>query len=348
MSLPKRAARPGRAVAVVAALLGLTALAGAPARGQGADVEQGVFLRLASYAPKSYESVLQNLRAALAAGGLTVLADYEAGVNRTRCAYRARVLVAQWPAYAAAVVRDGARGAFAAPLRLSVFEDEAGVKVVAVNPRSLNRTIVVEEGRDAEWARLTAQLEAVVHARLPGTTTEYGQVRERGRIGKTMGVMAGGPFEGKIKDVLTVPAGTEGVRGVARQLYDGLARQAAAGEWKLRPVYLQDLAPKEVVVVGITGEPMEAKSFDIVGAGAEAGRRVMACPGIDHAAAYPLELVLVQEGQTVHIQTVDDMFRMKMYFEDAGMMAFAKNMGMPGSIGGELRQKLAAALAPAT
>jgi len=138
------------------------------------------------------------------------------------------------------------------------------------------------------------------------------------------------------------------VRGVARRLHDGLARQAGAGEWKLRPAFLEDLAPRDIVVLGITGEPMEAKSFDIVGAGADASRRVMACPGIDHAASYPLELVLVQEDQTVHIQVVDEMFRMKMYFEDAGMMAFARNMGMPGSLGGELRQKVSAALAPAS
>ncbi len=345
MWLPKRVSRLRRTL-LVAALVALGAPAAQAQRAGGGKPEQGVFLRLAAYAPKSYESVVQNLRAALAAVGMTVLADYEAGVNRTRCGYHARVLVAHWPEYAGSVVRDGARGAFAAPVRLSVFEDEAGVKVVAVNPRSLNRTIVAEEGREGEWARLTGQLEAAVHARLPGTTTEYGQVREQGRIGKTMGVMAGGPFEGKIKDVLTVPAGAEGVRGVARRLYEGLTRQAAAGEWKLRPVFVQDLAPKEIVVLGVTGEPMEARSFDIVGAGAEAGRRVMACPGIDHAASYPLELVLVQEGQTVHIRTVDEMFRMKLYFEDAGMMAFARNMGMPGSIGGELRQKVAAALAP--
>ena len=73
----------------------------------------------------------------------------------------------------------------------------------------------------------------------------------------------------------------------------------------------------------------------------------MACPGLDHAASYPLELVLAQERSVVQIRSVDEMFRMKMYFEDAGMMAFAKNMGMPGSIGDELRRKIAAALAPA-
>ena len=116
----------------------------------------------------------------------------------------------------------------------------------------------------------------------------------------------------------------------------------------MRPVFLEDVGARDVVVLGVTGEPMESKSFDIVGAGADDGRKGLACPGIDHAAAYPLELVLVQEGQTVHVRTVDEMFRMKMYFEDAGMMAFARNMGMPGSLGGELRQKVSAALAPAS
>jgi hypothetical protein len=244
------------------------------------------------------------------------------------------------------MVRDGVRGAFAAPLRLAVFEDEGGVHVAAVNPRSLARTMVEEEGREAEWSRLAAALEAAVHARLAGGATGFGQLRGKGRIGRTMGVMAGGPFEGKIREVVEVPAGAEGVRGVARRLYDGLAKQATAGEWRLRPVFLQEVGARDVIVLGIAGEPMESKSFDIVGAGGDDGRKKMACPGIDHAAAYPLELVLVQEGQTVHVRTVDEMFRMKMYFEDAGMMAFAKNMGMPGSIGGELRRKIAAVLGP--
>jgi hypothetical protein len=41
------------------------------------------------------------------------------------------------------------------------------------------------------------------------------------------------------------------------------------------------------------------------------------------------------------------MFRMKMYFEDAGKMAFAKNMGMPGSIEEELKQKVRSAFSTA-
>jgi len=39
---------------------------------------------------------------------------------------------------------------------------------------------------------------------------------------------------------------------------------------------------------------------------------------------------------------VDEMYRMKVYFEDAGMMAFAKNMTMPGSIQDEIEDMMRA------
>ncbi len=38
------------------------------------------------------------------------------------------------------------------------------------------------------------------------------------------------------------------------------------------------------------------------------------------------------------------MFRMKMFFEDAGKMKFARNMGMPGSIEDEIKDMIRAAL----
>jgi len=44
---------------------------------------------------------------------------------------------------------------------------------------------------------------------------------------------------------------------------------------------------------------------------------------------------------------VDAMFRMKMYFEDAGKWAFMKNMGMPGSLADEIRVKVRESLGEA-
>ena len=74
--------------------------------------------------------------------------------------------------------------------------------------------------------------------------------------------------------------------------------------------------------------------------GTDETRADFACPGIAYAAAFPLELVLVEEDGEVKVLIIDAMFRMKMYFEDAGKMKFAANMKMPPSLEGEMRDKI--------
>ena len=66
----------------------------------------------------------------------------------------------------------------------------------------------------------------------------------------------------------------------------------------------------------------------------------MRCPGTAHAAAYPIEILFVQKQTVVWVRLLDTMYRMKMFFEDAGKMTFAKNMGMPGSIKKEIKNKI--------
>ena len=73
-------------------------------------------------------------------------------------------------------------------------------------------------------------------------------------------------------------------------------------------------------------------------------RKKHAYPGITHAAGYPIEIVVVDESDGVKVRLVNIMYRMKMYFEDAGKFAFAKNMGMPGSIQDELEGQIKTAL----
>ncbi|MFT4604221.1 MAG: hypothetical protein ACI9W4_000950 [Rhodothermales bacterium] len=98
-----------------------------------------------------------------------------------------------------------------------------------------------------------------------------------------------------------------------------------------------DLEAQQLAILGVSGSAMEAKSFDIVVAGSDRDRKNLECPGLAHAAAYPLEMVVRQNGSAVDIEFVDAMYRMKMYFEDAGKWAFMKNMTMPGSIADELK-----------
>jgi hypothetical protein len=158
-----------------------------------------------------------------------------------------------------------------------------------------------------------------------------------------MGIMAGGPFREKLKGVETVPAGEEGVMGVAHNLYRTLEGMEAGEDWGIRPIYLMPVS-ETAVVMGFTGQRMEAKSFSIVGRGGDKSRSDFACPGLDHSPAYPVGVLLEQVGDEVQITLVDEMYRMKMFFEDAGKMKFARNMTMPGSIEDEIKDLIRSAL----
>jgi hypothetical protein len=267
--------------------------------------------------------------------GWTVIASF--GPGSGDCRFRARVYVVDDPGYAAALAKAGTNAAFALPLRVAVYEDENGTHVSLANPQSLSRTIVGDSGFAAASSGVITRLRGAMEG-LPGTITEvqYGQMRDKGLIGKTMGVVAGGPFDSKVETIGSIKAtATIG----ATQAAAAFAAVAASPttRWGLRSLYTWQVPGTDVVTVGLVGDKMEAKSFQIVGEGGDAGRKGLACPGLDHAPAYPVEVVAVRQGNEVKLLLIDEMFRMKMYFEDAGTMKFAANMAMPGSIEDEIR-----------
>ncbi|HEX9166370.1 MAG TPA: DUF302 domain-containing protein [Gemmatimonadales bacterium] len=311
------------------------ALMGAAAPVMAAGPEYGTFLRLVDAPAGSYDQMVAAVPGALQRAGWELIASHDAGTGG--CVHKAKTFVVNAPAFTAEVLKHGPRAAFALPLRLSVYEDDSGVHLAAVNPQSLARTIVAEDF-EAPSAEVVNQLRAMTATGLPGKAVmaPYGQMRTQGLIDKTMGVVAGGPFAGKIEQGRSVKSGP------GTTVADVAAKLMAAGatptkRWGLRSVYRFDLPGQHAVLVGFTGGPMESKSYSIVGSGLDQSRAKFACPGLDHAAAYPIELLVVQEGSDVKVLLIDEMFRMKMYFEDAGKMKFAANMAMPGSIENELR-----------
>jgi hypothetical protein len=233
----------------------------------------------------------------------------------------------------------GAQAAYSVPVRLAVFEDEHGVHVAMVNPLSVDRTIVAESGLERDGVGLIEEISGVAAAVTHGRRVNrpYGQSRTRGLIGRTMGVMAGGPFVQKVQTISTLPGSTAAdIRRAADAIWLRL-QQPPRGKWQLHGVYRLDLADQGLVILGVSGAAMEAKAFGIVGAGDDDGRAKFKCPGLAYAAAFPLELVIRRDGAQVVVEMVDAMYRMKMYFEDAGQMKFARNMLMPGSIAAEVK-----------
>lgn len=301
----------------------------------------GVYLRLADGPAGSYHAMLEAIPALAERAGMSVLATLP--VSTGGCRFQATVVVLVSPAWAGQVTAVGRHGAFAAPIRLAVFEDEAGTHLALANPQSLARTIVREDF-DGPAGEVVAALTAAVRAGFPGTPVAepYGQLRDRGLIGRTMGIVAGGPFPSKVEAVARVKA-TAALDLPALTLAIAEVGQRPTTRWGLRLAYRAAL-PNGAELLGFTGAAMEAKSFAIVAAGGDPARAGYACAGLDHAPAYPLELLVAREGDDLVVLVTDVMFRMKLYFEDAGTMKFAANMAMPGSIEDELRDRVDEAL----
>jgi uncharacterized protein (DUF302 family) len=336
------------APAIVAAVLALLAISGQAFATGVADDEPGVYLKLIEGATLPFDDVARQVEESLATSGWTVVTRTDCGVDASVCSFRSRVIVAYTARYLERVMAHGPHAAFAVPIRFVVWQDENGVNVGATNPMNLNRTIVDETTEPGDWADVAQEIRAVTPARLKpwAVVKEYGQERDKARIGRTMGIMAGGKFTDKLKDVLVRPAGGDTPRSVADRLVGRLASVPGDWTWGIRASYVIELPGEGMVILGVTGDEMEARSFGIVAHGGDDARKKMACPGIDHAAAYPVEVTIAVVGGELQIRLVDEMYRMKMFFEDAGKMAFAKNMGMPGSIEDEIKDKIRAVLNP--
>jgi uncharacterized protein YcfJ len=281
-------------------------------------------------------------------GRLAIAAAAPAGFRRPpvgpgRLRYRAEVVALFNPDYGPGPRRQPPHGPFAVVDRVTVFEDEGRTRF-RTNPRSVLRTVLMDDQKYSAPVESHLQaLRGLVSGAVEGTPAgeDYGQRREKGTIGKTMGVMAGGPFGDKVADVAVVAGGDW--KGVAERVRVGLEKKEP--KWGLHLTYVLEIPEAETVVLGTTGTPMDSRSFEIVGAGADSTRDGGKCPGLAHAGAYPIEVVVARDAGAVHVRLVESMYRMKMYFEDAGKWAFMKNMGMPGSIADEISAQIRPALA---
>jgi len=328
---------------VPAALALPLVLAGGPVRAADVQTQFGVYEYVLDHAGATVDDAGSALEVALSAEGWRLLAKVDAGVP-AGCRFKARVFAVVEGEYAARLMAANRKTApFAVVDRVNVFEDEGGVHVAVLNAESVNRTVLMDDPALAELSRTHVDaLRALVIGAVPGNAIhrEYGEKRSRGYIGKTMGVMAGGPFDDKVKDEAVIGSGDW--KAVADKVRQGLTRPG--GKWGLHLAYELELPEQETVIFGSAGGAMEGKSFAIVKAGADGTRGSYQCAGLAHAAAYPIEVVVARDGAAVKVRLVDTMYRMKMYFEDAGNWAFMTNMGMPGSIHDELAAQIKSGL----
>ncbi len=307
--------------------------------GYASEKEYGVYEFVVRKTQGQFDQLTSSLQNAATQSGWSVVATVDAG-KMDDCAYKARVFVFYHADYAKKILSANSKtGPFAVLDRVNLFEDEDGMHVSVVNPHSINRTVLLE---DQKYESMTEEhlqaLRTMIVSAIKGEESkkQYGEIRDRGYIGKTMGVVAGGPFNDKIEDEFTVAGGN--IEDVVAKVEKAL--KSKGKEWGTHVVMNLALPEFQTVILGIAGTPLDTKSFDIVGAGDDDDRDNFKCAGLAHAAAYPFELLVVKEGNDCKVRMVTPMFRMKMFFEDAGKWAFMKHMGMPGSIAGEVLDRV--------
>ena len=313
------------------------------ATGNAIEKKQGVYEYVVRNVPGEFTAVVQQLDSAFRAAGYQVLGTLENAAPEG-CSYHVTVLAVYNPAFGKQLLsRNPQTAPYALVDRIIVFQDEEGTHISIVNPINILRTVLMDdEGPVAMADAHRQELRKIIEGAITGgkrTTRQYGQFRKKGYIGRTMGVMAGGPFNEKINTITATSASLEEAVNAVKQAFAN-----NSGKWKLRVRYVLTLPNEGIAVVGVSSPSVESRSFKIVGAGSDDSREDFKCPGIAHAGAYPMEVVLRAANGKTTAEVTDIMYRMKMYFEDAGKWAFAKNMTMPGSIQSEIEDVVKAAL----
>ncbi len=301
--------------------------------------KQGVYEYVIQNSQMAFEEASTLLEGQFADSSFTLLAKHDSGVPEN-CEYRSRIFILYQPNYANQILQINRLTApFAMVDRINIFEDENGLHIAMVNSFNINRTILMEDEKHNEISNAHKQeLRKRILAAGIGeeSRAQFGQFRKKGHIGKTMGVMAGGSFDGKIKNVADLPEAD--FDDIVAKLTKGLNENN--DDWGMHIIYRLNLDNHNVTVFGTSSAKIESKSSEIVKAGSDKSRKNLTCAGGAHAAGYPIEIVVSKESDGVKVRLVNIMFRMKMYFEDAGKWAFMKNMGMPGSIQDELQKQI--------
>ena len=304
------------------------------------DSKKGVYEFVVQNVEQSFEEASDLLEQAITESEFQFVATIKQA-SMEKCDFRAKVFVFYNSNNVSQLFQmNSVTAPFAVTDRINLFEDENGVHVSIVNPTNIYRTIFLDDQANKSLFESHHQkLRALVLNAVQGTTSEkqYGPIRKKGHIGKTMGVMAGGPFNEKIKDIAVIS--DSNFEEIVTKLEGVLNTDK---KWQLKRHYTIKLENQEVAILGVSSASVESKSFDIVKAGSDKSRKKFACPGIAHAGAYPIDIVVSKKNGEFTVQLVEVMYRMKMYFEDAGKWAFMKNMTMPGSIQGEIEQAVEA------
>ncbi|MEO5360281.1 MAG: hypothetical protein H7843_07505 [Nitrospirota bacterium] len=287
---------------------------------------QRIYVRLVEKIMDSVDEVSSKSADVLKANGWEVVGAFYPAVPE-KCRYRTKVLVIHNEHYWQKIYRVSQYAKFVYPLKVNIYSDENGTNISITNPVALNRMISPE--LEAVSLETLKTLSGLFHGAVKGNNL----VKEEGTLldGNRIPGLGGGLLEENIVKIYTGKYKTEKLVDTITKFIQYSLKRSAKGYY---PVYSLDMRDKGLVFLGISKKDLEKTAFTITGE-----KRVTAknsCPGIDHAHAFPLEVVIDSTGKNVKEEMLRVMFKMKTYFGDTGEAAFVKHYLMPGSIEDEV------------
>src|SRR3989344_2475256 len=307
--------------------------------------EYGIFERILE-ASGSFNDTTAALEKALAESKLTLHAKRD--LIYTDKVQQARVYVITSPTYMEAAQGESPDTISAQILRIGVYEYGEGKKV-HVNMGNPTAHAMVFYSGSKNYDKLLAAAKAVgqeirdVTSKVPSAQVpvQLEPVRAEKALNKFNG---DGPakmmakfrnwkesqnevegFKGKPDDFAAVVARVEKALGAS----EDKGAEDSSG-WRL---VSKIPVGSSAVYFGITNDYTENKCIRINSDFRSDGKSKDApYPGVDHAPALPLEVLVVNDGKETRVVQYGEMWRMQLYFWDSGYMAFAKNTLIPSII----------------
>ena len=342
--------------------------------------DNGIYLKVASGINESIEKVANAYAELLQNSGFVLEANYEATTpdivrekDDEKCGKRAWLIVFTNPDFTKMLTVNGNKYLVGSFLRLGIYETPNGIDVNIVDPETISRIIfndVWENGDEDRYFKIVEQAKKFKSNLVKSLHTIYAAQKTETPMqpirddedlmesSKDMFMMVGSMTFFNDEDQFPVIYSKETKKG--ENLISQMKKEIGANLKKFKPtqedveyrltvspeilkwkIVSEEYSPDSLaLVLGITRNRTEGLSFHIAGASREEDNDK--CPGIDHVAAYPIEVLLLQKDGEFVIHTAREMFRMDMYFWDAGMAAFMDHMSMPGILDESLRKAILA------
>jgi len=337
----------------------------------GADF--GIYEKVIENAVGTPEVVATQIAAAIEASPLTLLNELQLSTpNLVRqdpakhTNFKAYLVLATCPTFDSTLVSFGNRYAANWIVRIGIYEDEHGTQVQLANPETLTR-IICNDLSDRDYQTVIgaakdvmAKVRKIIVSAVEGkeVSVPMPPIRSDTRLRKAkkdMPMMVGPMTYFRSKKQFPIlreePVGDDAdatFNRVLAEVQENIRqfqplRKDASYHWcqdpgsglKWQIACTVKLAHQNAAVIGISRPRTEALSFHIGGMKRETATNKT--PGLDHAAAYPIEVVVFEEDGKIKVGTPREMFRMDMFFWDAGKWAFMKFMNMPGVLDNSIR-----------